>query len=54
MISKSVDHAFEDTNEHLWSQAKLKSEELLPPVDAAMSQVGNQLSDEEKSAIDHW
>ncbi|MEM6280374.1 MAG: Hsp70 family protein [Verrucomicrobiota bacterium] len=51
MVSESVDYAFEDMNERVWTEAKLKSEELLPAVEAAMSQVGEQLDDGEKSTI---
>lgn len=40
MISESVDHAFEDMNERIWTEAKLKAEELLPAVDAALAQLG--------------
>jgi molecular chaperone DnaK len=40
MISESVDHAFEDMNERIWTEAKIKAEELLPAVDAALAQLG--------------
>jgi molecular chaperone DnaK len=36
MIAESVDFAFEDMNERIWTEAKLKSEELLSAVDEAL------------------
>ncbi|WP_397380079.1 Hsp70 family protein [Prosthecobacter sp.] len=51
MISESVDFAFEDMNERIWTEAKLKAEELLPAVDAALDQLGDAISAEEKSAV---
>ena len=52
MISESVEHAFEDMNERVWTEAKLKAEELLPAVDAALGQFGDAVSDEERSVIE--
>lgn len=40
MISESIDFAFEDMNERIWTEAQRKSEELLPAVDEALTQVG--------------
>jgi molecular chaperone DnaK len=40
MIAESVEHAFEDMHERVWTEAKLKAEELLPAVDAALAQLG--------------
>ena len=51
MISESVDFAFEDMNERIWTEAKLKAEELLPAVDAALDQLGDAISPEEKSSM---
>ena len=51
MISESVDFAFEDMNERIWTEAKLKAEELLPAVDAALDQLGDAISADEKSAV---
>jgi molecular chaperone DnaK len=51
MISESVDHAFEDMNERIWTEAKLKSDELLPAVDAAFALVGDEVDPAEKDAI---
>ncbi len=52
MISESVEHAFEDMNERVWTEAKLKSEELLPAVDVALTQFGDAVSDDERRVIE--
>ncbi len=51
MIGESIDFAFEDMNERVWTEAKLKSEELLPAVEAALDAIGGRLSDEERTLI---
>ena len=38
-------------NERVWTEAKLKAEELLPAVDAALTQFGDAVSEDERSAI---
>ncbi|WP_256199578.1 Hsp70 family protein [Verrucomicrobium spinosum] len=38
MIAESVDFAFEDMNERIWTEARLKSEELTAAVDEALIQ----------------
>ncbi len=52
MISESVEHAFEDMNERVWTEAKLKAEELLPALDAALAQFGDAVSDDERRVIE--
>lgn len=51
MISESIDYAFDDMNERVWTEAKLKSEELLPAVTGALGLVGDRLEEEERTAI---
>jgi molecular chaperone DnaK len=51
MIAESVDFAFEDMNERIWTEAKLKAEELLPAVDAALAQLGDAISAEESATV---
>ncbi len=51
MIAESVDFAFEDMNERVWTEAKLKAEELLPAVDAALAQLGGSITEEEKDNV---
>lgn len=52
MISESVEYAFEDMNERVWTEAKLKADELLPAVDEALTQFGDAVSDEERRVIE--
>lgn len=51
MVNESIDHAFDDMNQRIWTEAKMKSEELLPAVEVALDQVGGKLSAEEKKEI---
>lgn len=51
MISESIDYAFDDMNERVWTEAKFKSEELLPAVAGALELVGDRLDDDERIAI---
>ena len=51
MISESVEHAFDDMNERIWTEARLKAEELLPAVDEALSQLGSDVDPEELQRI---
>ncbi|MFT4640934.1 MAG: molecular chaperone DnaK [Verrucomicrobiales bacterium] len=51
MIAESVDHAFDDMSERVFTEAKLKSEELLPAVDQALATVGDQLDEDERNEI---
>ncbi len=51
MIAESVDFAFEDMNERIWTEAYLKSKELLTAVDEALEQCGGLLSEAEMSDI---
>jgi molecular chaperone DnaK len=52
MVSESVEHAFSDMAERVRTEAKLKAEELLPAVDAALAVGREWLGDEERAAID--
>jgi len=52
MIAESLDHAFEDMAERVWTEAALKSNELLPAVGSALTLVGDKLSDAERLEID--
>jgi molecular chaperone DnaK len=38
MVSESIEHAFTDMAERVFTEAKMKAEELLPAVDAVLSQ----------------
>ena len=51
MIAESVDHAFDDMSERVFTEARLKSEELLPAVDQALAVVGDQLDEAGRQEI---
>ncbi len=52
MIAESVEYAFEDMNERVWTEARLKAEELLPAVAAALEQFGDAVTAEERAVIE--
>ncbi|TDU70868.1 molecular chaperone DnaK [Prosthecobacter fusiformis] len=52
MIAESVEYAFEDMNERVWTEARLKAEELLPAVDAALTEFGDAVTVEERAVIE--
>jgi molecular chaperone DnaK len=51
MISESLDHAFDDMSERVWTEAKLKAEEMLGAVAAAFARVGDSIDPAEKEII---
>jgi molecular chaperone DnaK len=51
MISESLDHAFDDMSERVWIEAKLKAEEMLAAVEAALAQVGSAFEATEAEKI---
>jgi molecular chaperone DnaK len=51
MIAESVEFAFDDMNERIWTEAKLKAEELLPAVEAALTQLGDAITDDEAQNV---
>ena len=51
MLGDSLEHAFEDMDERVFTEACLKADEMLPAVESALLQLGNDVPDEEKSAI---
>ncbi|OAI57263.1 molecular chaperone DnaK [Verrucomicrobiaceae bacterium SCGC AG-212-N21] len=51
MIAESVDFAFEDMNERIWTEARLKSTELLGAVQEALTLCGDLLTSEEQESI---
>jgi molecular chaperone DnaK len=52
MIAESVDHAFEDMSERVWTETSIKSNELLPAVKSALTLVGDQLTREDRQQIE--
>jgi len=51
MLEESLEHAFEDMNDRVFTEAKLKAAEMLPAVRIALEQAGGDLSAEERAAI---
>ena len=51
MVSDSVEFAFADMAERVWTEARLKADELLPAVDAALEVGAQWLSEEERERI---
>ena len=51
MMADSLDHAFEDMSERVWTEAKLKAEEMLRAVDAALAIAGDRIDKDEKKKI---
>jgi len=52
MISESLEHAFDDMSERVWTETKLKAEEMLSAVDAAFAQMGAAIDAAEKEMIE--
>jgi molecular chaperone DnaK len=52
MIAESLDSAFEDMTERVWTETVLKSNDLLPAVSSALTLVGGQLAEEERRNIE--
>ncbi len=51
MLEESLEHAFEDMSDRVFTEAKLKSAELLPAVRAALGRVGTQLTADEQIQV---
>ncbi len=43
MVTESIEHAFEDMNNRILTETRMKSDELLPAVETALQLVGDQL-----------
>ena len=51
MLGDSLQHAFEDMDERIFTEAKLKADEMLPAVDSALDALGNDVPAEKRAAI---
>jgi molecular chaperone DnaK len=51
MIASSVDHAFDDMSERVFTEARLKAGEMLPAVRAALDQLGDAVDGESRTSI---
>jgi molecular chaperone DnaK len=51
MLAGSLEHAFEDMDARIFTEARLKAEEMLPAVEAALNQLAGKIPSEEVAAI---
>ncbi|MBB5352160.1 molecular chaperone DnaK [Haloferula luteola] len=51
MVSESVEYAFDDMAERIFTEARLKAEELLPAVDQVLTQGGDLVTEVEETEI---
>lgn len=51
MLGDSLEHAFEDMDERVFTEARLKADEMLPAIDSALSQLGESVPAEVCTAI---
>jgi molecular chaperone DnaK len=54
MIADSLEHAFEDMSERIWTETRLKSEEMLAAVEKAFQLAGDLLAAEQRKQIDQF
>jgi molecular chaperone DnaK len=52
MIAESLDHAFEDMSERVWTEAKLKAEEMIGAVESAFRVLGDRIEPAERAQIE--
>jgi molecular chaperone DnaK len=52
MVGESIDHAFEDMAERVFTEARLKAEELLPAVEQALAMAGDMVPAAERQEIE--
>ena len=53
MVSESIDFAFEDMNNRVLTETRMKSEELLPAVEMALQVAGEKISETDRSRIEN-
>lgn len=51
MLGDSLEYAFEDMDERIFTEAKLKADEMLPAVDTALNALGDEVPGEVRAAI---
>ena len=51
MLGDSLEHAFEDMEERVFTEARLKTEEMLPAIDSALAQLGDSVPEQVRAAI---
>ena len=52
MIADSLEHAFEDMSERVWTETRLKSEEMLAAVEKAFLVASDRLTAEQRQQIE--
>jgi molecular chaperone DnaK len=52
MIADSLEHAFEDMSERVWTETRLKSEEMLAAVEKAFQLAGDRLPADQRNQIE--
>jgi molecular chaperone DnaK len=51
MLSESLEHAITDVNERIWTETRLKAEEMLGALDSALSLAGDDLTAGEREKV---
>jgi molecular chaperone DnaK len=51
MLGDSLEHAFEDMDERIFTEACLKADEMLPAVESALVQLGDSVTSQERAAL---
>ena len=51
MIAESLDHAFEDMSERVFTEARMKAGEMLPAVRNALAMLGSEVAEDERARI---
>src|SRR5438477_2829243 len=51
MLGDSLEHAFQDMSERSWTEAKIKADEMLAAIEAALPVAGNELAEGERDLI---
>ena len=51
MLGDSLEHAFEDMDERVFTEARLKADEMLPAIDSALTQLGDVVPEDVRAAI---
>ena len=52
MLEDSLEHAFEDMHERVFTEAEIKAKEMLPAVRKALQQVGDELPEAERAKVE--
>ncbi|MBA3882015.1 MAG: molecular chaperone DnaK [Chthoniobacterales bacterium] len=52
MISESLNHAFDDMNERVWTEAKIKAREMIGAVETAFRVLGGRIPPADKTRVD--